>query len=63
MFQTNLYQKFNDDTIEIMILLNNDITKYITYKSHTFRADMMKKLFIVHLFLSQNICAKPSQEK
>ena len=64
MFQTNLYQKLNNDKyIEIMILLNNDIPKYITYKSHTSRADMMKKIFIVHLFLSQNICAKPSQEK
>ena len=30
---------------------------------HTFREDMKKKLFIVHLFLSENIFAKPSQEK
>ena len=30
---------------------------------HTFEADMEKKLFIVHLFLSENIFAKPSQEK
>ena len=30
---------------------------------HTFEADMKKKLFIVHLFLSENIFAKPSQEK
>ena len=30
---------------------------------HTFRADMKKKYFVVHLFLSENIFAKPSQEK
>ena len=35
--------------------------KYIIF--HTFRADMKKKRFIVHLFLSENIFAKPSQEK
>ena len=30
---------------------------------HTFRTDIKKIRFIVHLFLSENIFAKPSQEK